>query len=127
MFVEGGPATQVNAVVSHPALPLLVVGYEDKNIRIFDLQSFTLTHSLVAHLDAVTSLSIDPSGHSLVSGSHDNSVRFWDLLGKKECIQEDTKHRGKGEEGVLAVQFHASLPFLASAGADGLVKIWASS
>jgi striatin 1/3/4 len=114
-------------MVSHPALPLLVVGYEDRNIRVFDLSTFTCTHSMLTHLDAVTALSLDPSGHTLVSGSHDNSVRFWDLLGQKQCIQEDTKHRQKGEEGVLAVQFHPSLPFMASAGADGLVKVWASS
>ncbi|PVF98599.1 WD40 repeat-like protein [Serendipita vermifera] len=127
VYIDGTPATQVNAMVSHPALPLLVVGYEDKNIRVFDLSTFTCTHSMLTHLDAVTALSLDPSGHTLVSGSHDNSVRFWDLLGQKQCIQEDTKHRQKGEEGVLAVQFHPSLPFMASAGADGLVKIWASS
>ncbi|CAG8753054.1 5649_t:CDS:2, partial [Acaulospora colombiana] len=95
-------------------------GYEDRNIRVFDLSTFTCTHSMLTHLDAVTALSLDPSGHTLVSGSHDNSVRFWDLLGQKQCIQEDTKHRQKGEEGVLAVQFHPSLPFMASAGADGL-------
>ncbi|KAG8768877.1 hypothetical protein FRC15_004886 [Serendipita sp. 397] len=124
---EGAEPSQVNAITSHPALPLLVVGYEDKNIRVFDLSTFTCTHSMLSHLDAVTSLSLDPSGHALVSGSHDNSIRFWDLLGQKQCIQEDTKHRQKSEEGVLAVQFHVNLPFMASAGADGLVKIWASS
>lgn len=117
----------VNAVVSHPALPLLVVGYEDRNIRVFDLTTFSCTTSMLTHLDAVTSLTLDPSGHVLASGSHDNSVRFWDLLGQKQCIQEDTKHRQKGDEGVLDVAFHASLPFMASAGADGLVKIWAAS
>lgn len=125
--VEATPNAQVNAMVSHPAVPILVVGYEDRNIRVFDLATFSCTHSMLAHLDAVTSLSLDPSGHALVSGSHDNSVRFWDLLGQKQCIQEDTKHRQKGDEGVLAVEFHAGLPFMASAGADGLVKIWASS
>jgi striatin 1/3/4 len=114
-------------MVSHPAVPILVVGYEDRTIRVFDLATFSCTHSIHAHLDAVTSLSLDPAGHCLVSGSHDNSVRFWDLLGQKQCIQEDTKHRQKNEEGVLDVEFHASLPFMASAGADGLVKIWASS
>lgn len=80
-----------------------------------------------AHLDGVTSLSIDPSGFTLISGSHDCSIRFWDLLGSRACIQEITTHREKAREGVLDVEFHSSLPFMASAGADGVVKLYASS
>jgi striatin 1/3/4 len=82
---------------------------------------------MLAHLDAVTSLSIEPSGFSLVSGGHDCSIRFWDLLNTHSCLQEDTKHRKKGEEGVLAVEFHPTLSVLASGGADGVIKVWASS
>jgi len=85
------------------------------------------THSILAHLDGVTSLSIDAAGFSLVSGSHDCSVRFWDLLGSRACVQEITTHREKAREGVLDVEFHPSLPFMASAGADGVVKLYASS
>jgi striatin 1/3/4 len=79
-----------------------------------------------AHLDAVTSLSIDASGFSLVSGSHDCSIRFWDLVNTRKCTQEVTNHRAKGNEGVLAVEFHPTLPFMASAGADGTVRLYAS-
>ena len=84
-------------------------------------------HSMRAHLDAVTSLAIDASGFLLVSGGHDCSVRFWDILGSKACVQEITNHREKAREGVLAVEFHPSLPIMASAGADGVVKLYASS
>lgn len=82
---------------------------------------------MAAHLEPVTSLSIDAAGFSLVSGGHDCSVRFWDLLGAHACIQEISSHREKAHEGVLAVEFHPSLPFMASAGADGVVKLHASS
>lgn len=85
------------------------------------------THSILAHLDAVTSVSLDVAGFALVSGSHDCSVRFWDVLGSKACVQEITNHREKAREGVLAVEFHPTLPFMASAGADGAVKLYASS
>lgn len=84
-------------------------------------------HSMRAHLDAVTSLAIDISGFLLVSGGHDCSVRFWDLMGSRACIQEITTHREKAHEGVLAVDFHPLLAFMASAGADGVVKLVASS
>jgi len=124
---DGSPAMQVNSMVSHPTMPMLVTAHEDKHIRIFDITTGQCTHSMLAHLDAVTSLSIDSSGFSLVSGSHDCSVRFWDLLGSRSCVQEITVHREKAQEGVLDVQFHPSLPFMASAGADGVVKLYASS
>ncbi|KAF8184970.1 WD40-repeat-containing domain protein [Mycena galopus ATCC 62051] len=124
---DGTPATQINRIVSHPTMSLLVTAHEDKYIRIFDIVTGQCTHSMLAHLDGVTSLSIDAAGFSLVSGSHDCSVRFWDLLGSRACVQESTTHREKAREGVLDVEFHPSLPFMTSAGADGVVKLYASS
>ncbi|KAF7359399.1 Striatin-related protein [Mycena sanguinolenta] len=124
---DGTPATQINRIVSHPTMSLLVTAHEDKYIRLFDIVTGQCTHSMLAHLDGVTSLSIDAAGFSLVSGSHDCSVRFWDLLGTRLCVQESTTHREKAREGVLDVEFHPSLPFMASAGADGVVKLYASS
>ncbi|KAI0698494.1 WD40-repeat-containing domain protein [Cytidiella melzeri] len=124
---DGLPAGQVNSIVSHPTMPILVTGHEDKYIRMFDITTGQCTHSILAHLDAVTSVSFDVAGFALVSGSHDCSVRFWDVLGSKACVQEITNHREKAREGVLAVEFHPTLPFMASAGADGAVKLYASS
>ncbi|GJJ12461.1 hypothetical protein Clacol_006703 [Clathrus columnatus] len=118
---------QINSLVSHPTMPLLVAGYEDKNIRLFDITTGECTHAIPAHVDSVTSLAIDPTGFLLASGGHDCSVRFWDLLNTRACLQESTSHREKAQEGVLQVAFHPTLPFLASAGADGVVKLYAAS
>ncbi|KAG9093149.1 hypothetical protein FS749_014983 [Ceratobasidium sp. UAMH 11750] len=139
---DGTPETQINAIASHPTMPLLVTAHEDKYIRIFDITTgerglgypLHLTngtlgecqHSMLAHLDTVTTLSIDTTGFSLVSGSHDGSIRFWDILGSRTCVQEINAHREKSNEGTLDVEFHPSMPFIASAGADGVVKIYAS-
>ena len=100
-------------------------------VIVFVIISFILVigecqHSMLAHLDTVTTLSIDTTGFSLVSGSHDGSIRFWDILGSRTCVQEINAHRQKSNEGTLDVQFHPSMPFIASAGADGVVKIYAS-
>lgn len=59
----------VNRVVAHPILPIVVAAYEDRHIRFFDYRTATLTHGMVAHLDAVTSLAVDPHGLYLLSGS----------------------------------------------------------
>lgn len=124
---DGTSATQINCIASHPSMPLLVTAHEDKYIKIFDVLTGQCTHSMLAHLDSVTSLSIDTSGFTLVSGSHDCSVRFWDMAGSRTCIQEITTHREKAREGVLDVEFHPTMPVMVSAGADGVVKLYASS
>ncbi|KAF9452863.1 WD40 repeat-like protein [Macrolepiota fuliginosa MF-IS2] len=124
---DGTAATQINCIASHPSMPVLVTAHEDKYIKIFDALTGQCTHSMLAHLDGVTSLSIDASGFTLVSGSHDCSVRFWDMPGSRSCIQEITTHREKAREGVLDVEFHPTLPVMVSAGADGVVKLYASS
>ncbi|KZO99513.1 WD40 repeat-like protein [Calocera viscosa TUFC12733] len=123
---DGTPKTQINRIISHPTMPLLVTAHEDKYIRIFDLKSGNCTHSQMAHLDGVTSLSFDAQGFLLATGSHDCSVRLWDpFRDGATCIQEiSSQHRTKSDEGVLDVQFHPTMQALASAGADGVVKLY---
>lgn len=125
MSADGTPATQINRIVSHPTLPMLITAHEDNYIRLFDLKSGVCTQSILGHSDGVTSLDVDPSGLTIASASHDCTVRFWDLLQTRACIQEiSTSHRSKGNEGVLQVAYHPTLPFVASAGADGGVRIY---
>lgn len=149
LHANEAPAAQVNRIVSHPTLPMLITANEDNYIRLFDLKSgkdSTLgcnwkmdnrilltfryilgqcTYSLVGHTDVVTSLDVDPSGLTIASASHDCTVRFWDLLQTRSCIQEiSNSHRQKADEGVLDVKYHPTLPFVASSGADGGVRIY---
>ncbi|XP_018409669.1 PREDICTED: striatin-3 isoform X3 [Nanorana parkeri] len=113
----------INKVVSHPTLPVTIAAYEDRNIKFFDNKSGKTIHSMVAHLDAVTSLAVDPNGIYLMSGSHDCSIRLWNL-DSKTCVQEITAHRKKLDESIYDVAFHPSKAFIASAGADALAKVF---
>ncbi|KAI5636151.1 striatin family domain-containing protein [Phthorimaea operculella] len=110
-------------VRAHPTLPLLVTAHEDRHIRFWDAVSGRLAHAMVAHLDAVTGLALDPNGLFLLSGSHDCSVRLWNL-DTKTCVQEITAHRKKFDESIMDVAFHPLRPYIASAGADGLAKVF---
>lgn len=120
---DGSEVGLITKVVSHPTLPLTITAHEDRHIRFFDNKSGKQTHVMVAHLDAVTSLAIDTNGLYLISGSHDSSVRLWNLE-TKTCVQEITAHRKKFDESIFDVAFHPSRPYIASAGADALAKVF---
>ncbi|XP_056138978.1 striatin-4 [Lampris incognitus] len=113
----------INRVVSHPLEPISITAHENRTIRFLDNKTGKVVHSMVAHLDAVTCLTTDPKGTYLISGSHDCSVRLW-MLDNRTCVQEITAHRKKHDEAIHDVAFHSSQPFIASAGADALAKIF---
>lgn len=116
-------ANHINKVVSHPTLSVTITAHEDRNIKFFDNKSGKVIHAMVAHLDAVTSLAVDPNGIYLMSGSHDCSIRLWNL-DSKTCVQEITAHRKKSDESIYDVAFHPSKAYIASAGADALAKVF---
>ncbi|XP_051001828.1 striatin-3 isoform X3 [Acomys russatus] len=116
-------SNHINRVVSHPTLPVTVTAHEDRHIKFFDNKTGKMIHSMVAHLDAVTSLAVDPNGIYLMSGSHDCSIRLWNL-DSKTCVQEITAHRKKLDESIYDVAFHPSKAYIASAGADALAKVF---
>uniref|UniRef100_A0A673CFR7 Striatin-3 n=1 Tax=Sphaeramia orbicularis TaxID=375764 RepID=A0A673CFR7_9TELE len=116
-------SNHINKVVSHPTLPVTITAHEDRHIKFYDNKSGKVIHAMVAHLDAVTSLAVDPNGIYLMSGSHDCSLRLWNL-DSKTCVQEITAHRKKSEEAIYDVAFHPSKAYIASAGADALARVY---
>ncbi|XP_048452393.1 striatin [Rhincodon typus] len=120
---DASSTCQINKVISHPTLPVTITAHEDRHIKFFDNNTGKVLHSMVAHLDAVTSLAVDPNGLYLMSGSHDSSIRLWSLE-TKTCIQEFTAHRKKFDESIHDVAFHPSKCYIASAGADALAKVF---
>lgn len=123
MKFETEKPARINSLVKHPILPYLVSADSNHDIKFWDLKARKCISSMVAHLDEVTSLDIDRNGKYLLSGSHDCSVRLW-LFDERSCIQEITSHRNKFDEGIFAVAFHKKLPYFATAGADGVAKVF---
>lgn len=100
-------------------------------------------------MDSVTGLSIDAHGLYLLSGGelfplpqskrqkgaiivfsspsstgHDGSLRFWSM-DSKMCIQTiEGAHRKHFDESIHNIASHSSEPFFASAGADGIAKVY---
>ncbi|CAF2744234.1 unnamed protein product [Rotaria sp. Silwood2] len=115
---------RINRLISHPCQPIIITAHDDKKIRYFDSNSGRMIHSMVAHLDSVTSLAIDPQQSCLLSGSHDRSIRLWNLE-NRNCLQELTVHQKKDDESIHDVAFHSSKPYMTSVGADSIAKIYA--
>lgn len=118
------PLTQVNKVRSHPTLPTIVTAHEDKFIRFFDSSSGQMQHEMIAHMDAVTGIAIDPNGLYVVSASHDGSLRFWSME-NYICVQEISAHRKRFDEAIFNVACHPSESMFSSAGADSIAKVFA--
>jgi len=77
----------VNKLVCHPTLSLTITAHEDRHIRFWDNSTGKMLHAMVAHLDAVTSLSLDPNGLYLLSGS-----KLIDFLGLWFCNKRYSLH-----------------------------------
>jgi striatin 1/3/4 len=127
-YSDGGLSAYCYKVLSHPTLTnvnssLVISAHEDKTIRFFDLNSGKSVYHMVAHQDACTDIAIDPTCFYLLSASHDCSLRLWNL-DNKNCIQEMTSHRKKYDESINCIAFHPTKPFIASGGADAVVKIY---
>ena len=100
-------------------MPLAFTGHENKQIKLFDLNSMRSIKSSVAHTDAVTCLLV--KDFTLISGGHDGSIRAWDIR-KMQLLYEVPSHRRKYDESVLCIDQYKSM--LVSGGADSIIKVY---
>jgi len=75
------------------------------------------------HTDSqfVYSLAFTPDGKTLVTGSEDGGVRFWDWANKEPRDEDLDTHRGAA---VYAVAISANGAYLATGDNNGLVQVW---
>jgi WD40 repeat protein len=72
--------------------------------------------------DRLRALALDPDGRIAAIGSDDGTATFWDMSSRS------TLHRLKAHEGsVYGVAFAPREKILASAGADGWVRVWSTT
>lgn len=122
-FGEAGSRESQTNFVLCSENDLIVTAHEDKNIRVFDSKSGKMIKCFVGHMDSVTAVCLNPSQEVLYSAGHDGSLRSWDFR-KFQCINEMPGHRKKFDESIHSIAHHPSENFLATAGADGIVKLF---
>ncbi|KAK3182645.1 1,2-dihydroxy-3-keto-5-methylthiopentene dioxygenase [Lecanicillium sp. MT-2017a] len=120
---SGGP-TGGRSMAGSGVEGTIITGHEDRFVRFFDANSGQCTYNMLAHPDAISSLSLSPDGRELVSAGHDASLRFWSLE-KRSCVQEITSHRVMRGEGVCSCVWSQDGKWVVSGGGDGVVKVFA--
>ena len=108
---------QINQIRAHPTENLIACAMEDKNLVLVDPRQENAVSRFIAHTEGVSSVVFH--NNSCITGSHDGSVRIWDL-GTRQCVQEFTAHRKKYDESVCNLDCIGDS--LLSCGADALIK-----
>lgn len=114
---------QPNKIIYNSSINLVISGHEDKEIKLFDINSNKCIKSFVGHTDSVSSLANTNNGYYLISGGHDGALRCWDIR-KQQCLYDIPAHRKKYDEGVHFIAAHPVENMVASCGADSNIKIF---
>lgn len=117
-----------------PGDKIVVAGNKNGDLEVFDIASSTLLDTIKAHEGPVWTLQVHPDGKSMVTGSADKTVKFWNF----QVIQEEipgTKRTTpklklvhnrtlKVADDVLCVRFSPDSRLLAVALLDNTVKVF---
>lgn len=109
----------VNSVRFSPVVtnPLIISGGEDGSVKVWDLQTMTLSYDFLGHTGPVLSVVISPDGSLCATGGLDGTARLWDLESSSflECLEAGSP--------IQQLAFSPNRYWLCAATDEG-VKIW---
>ena len=80
--IKGHSGWVKSVVAMSPDGQTIVSGSGDNTIKVWNLDTGELLHTLEGHSDSVNSVAISPNGRTIVSGSDDETVKVWQVQGK---------------------------------------------
>jgi WD40 repeat protein len=111
--------SNVNALAFCSEGQILASTYDDKNIKLWDLNTKKVIANLSGHRQAVKSVAFSPDGKILATASDDKTIKLWQINTLKEiCTLLGHSHA------VKSVAFSPDGQILASGSWDKTVKLW---
>ncbi|KAI6249958.1 hypothetical protein HI914_01569 [Erysiphe necator] len=117
-----------------PGDKILVVGTKTGDLELFDVASAAMLDRIKAHESAIWALQVHPNGQSLISGSADKTVKFWNfnviqepILGSRRTMPKFSLSQGrmlKVSDDILSVRFSPDARLIAIALLDSTVKVF---
>lgn len=74
--------------------------------------------------DSIFSVAYSPGGELVALGSHDGSIRLWNIAGSPDVWRSFGDPLNGHDQRVLALAFHPDGELLASASRDGTIRLW---
>merc|ERR1719231_690948 len=90
-------------------------------VRIWDVVTGKVLHTLSGHTDQIDSVAYSPDGAHVASGSDDNTIRIWDAATGK-CLHTLSGHK----QMVNSVAYSKDGAHLASGSSDNTIRIWSA-
>ncbi|GJJ69070.1 hypothetical protein EMPS_01416 [Entomortierella parvispora] len=114
-----GHTDRVTRVTYSPGGQQVASASQDTTVRLWDVQTGTLSSTLNGHDGTVNSVAFSPSGQQVVTGGNDKTVRLWDTrTGAPGLVLTGHTHY------VTAVTYSSSGHQIASGCWDGEVRLW---
>lgn len=106
------------SVAFSPDSSLLATASQEGQIRLWDMASRKLRHTLEGHTALVRSVTFSPDGKTLYSGGHDLTLRIWDVAtGRQKTALEDSS-------GLFYTSVFPDARTLVSGSQDVNVRLW---
>lgn len=117
----GSSASATSADLSGSSGLYVVSGDRNCTIIVWDLASSAAIAELTGHSSWVRGVAFHHHGCLVVSASEDKTLRVWDVARGATRASVEGCHK----DFVTSVALHNSLPLIATAGLDGVAKVWA--
>ncbi|RPB05818.1 WD40 repeat-like protein [Choiromyces venosus 120613-1] len=108
----------IRSVCFSPDGRYLATGAEDKQIRVWDIQTRTIKQTFHGHEQDIYSLDFARNGRHIASGSGDRTVRVWDIESGQNVLTLSI------EDGVTTVAISPDGRYVAAGSLDKSVRVW---